>query len=44
MYFNSKNKDMEEMKFYTEEEALDKVIGEKVLRHVTNMKMILLIF
>lgn len=35
---------MEEMKFYTEEEALDKVIGEKVLRYVTNMKMTSIIF
>lgn len=35
---------MEEMKFYTEEEALDKVIGEKVLLNAISMKMILIIF
>lgn len=29
IYFNSKNKNMEKMKFYTEEEIIDKHIGKK---------------
>lgn len=35
---------MEEMKLYTHEEMLDRVIGTKVLQHAKNMRLILITF
>ena len=35
---------MEEMKLYTHEEMLDRVIVQKVLQHAKNMRLILITF